>query len=137
MKRKLMLLSLVLCLASSTAWAKPKLPAKLTIELDRTTLALHEAVTGRVKDLGVGEKFTLDLVDGYGKVLDRQKLKRKGNKGTPFTIRLKRFSTASMYVYVKGATDRTGIARLTLMPPDSGWQRVLGVRSWTPQWLDG
>jgi len=125
MIRKLMLFTTVLCLVSTGVSARTKLAEKLVIELDRTVYGLNEAITGRVKELDVGEKFTLDLVDGYGKVLDRQHLKRRGRRGTPFTIRIRRFSTTVMYVYVKGATERTGITKVQLTPATAGWERFL------------
>ncbi|HUV38397.1 MAG TPA: alpha-amylase family protein [Planctomycetota bacterium] len=113
----------VLLVFCATTWGAPKLAEKLVITPDRTLYGLNEAVTGTVKELDVGEKFTLDLVDAWGKVHERQPLKRTARTGTPFVLRLRRFTTSQMYLYVSGASGRTGIVKIEVVPPTAGWER--------------
>ena len=107
MRRAIILLG-VLALVCGSAHAKTEVSKKLVVELDRKIYGLYENVTGKVKDLDVGEKFTLELADAYGKVHVRLKMKRKGRKGTPFRLPIRWFSTSEMYVFAKSSTNQSG-----------------------------
>jgi len=124
MKRIVVLLpALVLGLAFSLL-AKPALPAALTVEVDRSVLNLYDSIEGRVKDLDVGESFTLELVDGYGRVVAKEQMKRKGLEGTPFRLQIRNYSTSVMTVRATGTTGRKGSAQIQCIPRTPGWENV-------------
>lgn len=127
MKRIILLMPVLVVLLGMTLSAKTELPENLTVELDRKVVNLYDTVTGKVQGLGPGEKFTVDLVDAYGRVTARSQLKRKGFEGTPFRLQIRWFSTSTLTVRAKGASEREGSAQLHCIPPTHGWETFLLV----------
>ncbi len=127
MKRTILLVPALLCVLGMTLLARTKLPENLTVNLDRQVFNLYDTVTGKVEGLGPGEKFTVELVDAYGRVTARRQLKPKGFKGTPFRLQILWFSTPTLTVHAKGASEREGSAQLRCVPPTHGWETFLLV----------
>jgi hypothetical protein len=124
MKRIVLLLSVLVPVLALSLIAAPKLPDALAVEVDRPVLNLYDSIEGQVRNLDVGESFTLELADGYGRVVAREEMKRKGLQGTPFRIQVRSYSTSVMTVRVTGTTGRKGSAQIQCVPPTPGWENI-------------
>ncbi len=131
MKRLLVLLAVVLVAGLSVAvLAKdPPPPPKIGITVAKNAVSLYDTLKGEVTDLEVGEKCVVELVDGYDRVLASTEIKRRGFKGTEWTMQLRSFSTIEMFIRAKGAKGGEARALITVTPPAEAWTRVLLVAS--------
>ena len=73
-------------------------PRKLgvSVSIAKNVVALYDTLKGEVANLEVGEKCTVELVDGYDRVLASTEIKHRGFKSTEWTMQLRTFSTMEM-----------------------------------------
>lgn len=62
--------------------------ADLELKLEKKNYVLYETVTGTVGNLGVGENFTVQAEDAFGRALVKQEVRRAGLKPTPFALKI-------------------------------------------------